>query len=65
MSKNTQSASGYLSIYDIDQETLDWLSHAMPGGNVYKQPIEEINRFLHKLEEVYTELDQEKELEIA
>ena len=46
MSKNTQPTSGYLSVYDIDQETLDWLSHAMPGGNVYKQPIEEINRFL-------------------
>jgi hypothetical protein len=64
MSENTQPTSRYLSVYEIDAETLDWLSHAMPG-NVYQQPIEEINRFLNKLEQVYLELDQEKELEVA
>ena len=64
MSENTQPTSGYLSVYDIDHETLDWLSHAMPG-NIYTQPIDEINRFLNKLEQVYLELDQEKDLEIA
>ena len=61
MSENTQPTCRYLSVYDIDQETLDWLSHAMPG-NINQQPIEEINRFLNKLDEVYSELDQEKEL---
>tara|TARA_B100000900_G_scaffold352004_1_gene319438 strand:+ start:194 stop:388 length:195 start_codon:yes stop_codon:yes gene_type:complete len=64
MSENTQPTCRYLSVYDIDQETLDWLSHTMPG-NIYSKPIEEINNFLNKLEQVYLELDQEKDLEIA
>ena len=61
MSENTQPTSRYLSVRDIDPDTLDWLNHAMPG-NINQQPIEEINRFLDKLDEVYSELDREKEL---
>jgi hypothetical protein len=64
MSKNTQPNNRYFSVYDIDSNTLDYLQYVMPG-NIYTKSIEEINEFVNKLEEIYSELDQEKEREVA
>lgn len=64
MSNNTQPNNRYFSVYDIDSVTLDYLQYVMPG-NIYSKPIEEINEFVDKLEQIYSELDKEKEREIA
>ena len=64
MSENSQPNLGYFSINDIDANMLEYLQYVMPG-NVYNTPIDEINEFVNKLEEIYSELDQEKEREVA
>lgn len=61
MSENTQPRNRYFSVYDIDNDTLDWLNYCMQG-NVMQMPIEDINKFLNTVDNVYSELDKEKEV---
>ena len=50
----------YNSLLDIDEETLDYLSFVIPGGDVYKTPIDDVNTFLNELDTLYEELEQQK-----
>jgi len=52
----------YNSLLDIDEETLDYLSFVIPGGDVYKTPIDDVNTFLNELDTLYEELEQQKEV---
>ncbi len=52
----------YNSLLDIDEETLDYLSFVIPGGDVYKTPIDDVNTFLNELDILYEELEQQKEV---
>jgi len=47
---------------DIDEETLDYLSFVIPGGDVYKTPIDDVNTFLNELDTLYEELEREKQI---
>jgi len=52
----------YNSLLDIDEETLDYLSFVIPGGDVYKTPIDDVNTFLNELDTLYEELEKQKEV---
>lgn len=52
----------YNSLLDIDEETLDYLSFVIPGGDVYKTPIDDVNTFLNELDTLYEEMDRQKEV---
>ena len=52
----------YNSLLDIDEETLDYLSFVIPGGDVYKTPIDDVNTFLNELDTLYEELEREKQI---
>ena len=47
---------------DIDEETLDYLSFVIPGGDVHKTPIDDVNTFLNELDTLYEELEREKQI---
>ena len=52
----------YNSLLDIDEETLDYLSFVIPGGDVYKTPIDDVNTFLNELDTLYEEFEREKQI---
>lgn len=52
----------YSSLLDIDEETLDYLDFVIPGGNVYNTPIDDVNVFLNRLDNLYAEMEKEKEV---
>ncbi len=52
----------YNSLLDIDEETLDYLSFVLPGGDVYKTAIDDVNTFLNKLDTLYEEMEREKQV---
>ena len=59
---NSSTKYQYNSLLDIDEETLDYLSFVIPGGDVYKTPIDDVNTFLNELDTLYEELEQQKEV---
>ena len=59
---NSSTKYQYNSLLDIDEETLDYLSFVIPGGDVYKTPIDDVNTFLNELDTLYEELEIEKQI---
>ena len=50
---NSSTKYQYNSLLDIDDETLDYLSFVIPGWDVHKTPIDDVNTFLNELDTLY------------
>lgn len=50
----------FKSLKQIDPETIDYLKFVMPTNDLESEPIENINTFLNKLDEVYSLIESER-----